>query len=97
MSINCPKNDPSHEPCPPWAKTGWQAAQVGLVAVVDTLFWPSLKALFFFVHDARHSETARTVLRGASACTLAVLILSTLRMAWNHEQVRQWVMTSDDE
>jgi len=88
ININCPSHEvsPSHEACPPWAKTGWQAAQIGLVALIDTAFWPFLKAYFFYVHDARHNPTCRTVLRGISACVFGILFFMALRMAWNHEQ-----------
>jgi len=82
VSINCP----TPNSCAPFQTTGWHAAQIGLVALVDTAFWPLLKMLFFYVHDHRHSEARRSVLRGISLCCVAVLSLSCVRMAANHEQ-----------
>ena len=62
------------------------------MAVIDTAFWPALKALFFFLHDARHSETVRQVLRGISFCVVAVLVLATVNLAWKHGDDMQTVL-----
>lgn len=116
LNINCP----THDSCPQWARTGWHAAQIGLVsftscplccstylpslepslfhsvilssvvrqvAVIDTGFWPVLKALFFFAHNEHHSEAARSVLRGMTLCLVAAASLACLGLASNHEEV----------
>ena len=48
VEIHCPANLLGQISCSPLEMRLWETAQVFLVAVVDTAFWPLLKRIFYF-------------------------------------------------
>ena len=72
--------------CSPLQRSAWGAVQVVLVALIDTCFWPVLKAAFLWFYDRRYTgkgelrRTARLVL----ACLAGLAALWVLASAWRH-------------
>ena len=77
--------------CSSLQAAAWRMADVLLVAVLDVLLWPALKAVFFLWHDpanqarlARVPPRARLALRCLGLGGLVLVLLLTLVHAWRY-------------
>jgi len=78
LAIHCPVE----AECTPVERWWWRVAQVGLVAIIDTAFWPLLKPAFFFfqarLHHTQYYHDRKRWLR----VLWALLFAFTLGVLW---------------
>ena len=66
LSIYCPSPaDAAGDECSDLARSVWDSLQILLVAVIDSTFWPVLKALFYMVEDLWSGRSQCGVMGGA--------------------------------
>lgn len=77
--------------CSSLQAAAWRMADVLLVAVLDVLLWPALKAVFFVFHDpacaarlVRVPPRARLALKLVGLGGLLLVVLLTLMHAWRY-------------
>lgn len=81
--------------CSPLQRSMWSAAQVVLVALVDTVLWPVLKAIFLFFYDHRYSQRKelRRWVRIVNVGLVGATTLWTLASAFRHWEELGAVLT----